>query len=207
MRTLNATETSLFFPEFFSGNDYFIDEKITFFKFRNEYKVYDASGGSIGGVVQKISFSHKLLQVFFKKAVLPFNFYIVDNNKRPLLVIRRGWTFWLSRILIEDENNIPLGYIKQKFKLVNPSFWIYSSDRKLVAEINGDWKAWNFSIINREHIKVGEINKKWNGFLREIFTTSDKYHVAVNSETISPVDKRLIVATAITIDRVLKESN
>lgn len=32
---------SIFFLDFFKSNEYFIDEKIGFFKFHNEYKVYD----------------------------------------------------------------------------------------------------------------------------------------------------------------------
>ena len=30
---------SVFFPEFFESNEYFIDEKVQFFKFHNIYKV------------------------------------------------------------------------------------------------------------------------------------------------------------------------
>jgi uncharacterized protein YxjI len=207
MNTVSAMETSVFFPDFFGGNEYIIDEKISFFKFRNEYKVYDGAGGRIGGIVQKLSFGNKLLRIFFKKAVLSFTFYIVDNNHKTLLTIHRGWTFWMSNITVTDENNVPLGYIRQKFKLVNPRFKIYDQEKKLVAEINGDWKAWNFSIITRDHIKIGEISKQWNGFRKELFTNSDKYHVSFDPKTVSMTDKRLIVATAVTIDMVLKESS
>lgn len=207
MNPAGATESPAFFPEFFEGNEYIIDEKISFFKFRNEYKVYDGEGSSIGGIVQKISFSNKLLRVFFKKAVLPFTFYIADNDQKTLLTIHRGWTFWMSNITVTDENDTPIGYIRQKFKLVNPRFKIFDQEKKLVAEINGDWKAWNFSIINRDHIRIGDINKQWNGFRRELFTTSDKYHVTFDPVPVPLVDKRLIVATAVTIDMVLKESS
>jgi uncharacterized protein YxjI len=207
MNTTVATGASVFFPDFFSGNEFIIDEKISFFKFGNEYIVYDGAGGRAGSIIQKMPAGRKLLRIFLKKAVLPFTFCIVDNNHKTLLSIHRGWTFWMSKIEICDEKGSPLGYIKQKFKLVKPRFKIYGPDKKLVAEINGDWKAWTFSIIDMNHTKVGVVNKQWNGLSREVFTTSDKYHVAIEPGSLSTLNKQLIVATAITIDMVLKQSN
>jgi uncharacterized protein YxjI len=201
-----AQNHSVFFPEFFKGNQFFIDESLSFFRFRNEFKVYDESATMVGRIVQKVSFSHKVLRVFFKKSVMPFSFSIIDNHEKKLVTIQRGWTFWMSSISIMDTGDQPIGYIKQKFKLLKPRFRIYNNDRKLRAEINGDWKSWNFAITNFDHIKIGEINKKWAGAAKEIFSSADKYHVTIDPGTTSETDKQLIVATAITIDMVLKES-
>jgi uncharacterized protein YxjI len=199
------TRDSILLTGFFAGNDFFIDEKIMFFKLRNQYRIYDALANPIGGILQKKIFSYKLLRLFFKKTVLPFTFFISDEKQQPLITIKRGWTIWLSRIEITDNKGTVLGYIRQKFQMVKPRFKIYDTDRKLVAEINGDWKAWNFVITDKDHIKIGEIDKHWNGIMRELFTTSDKYHVSV-LPNISQLDKKLIIATAVTIDRILKES-
>ena len=200
-----ANEDSIFQKEFFAGNDFFIDEKIMFFKSRNQYKVYDAYAHPVGGIVPKTNFSYKILRLFFKKTILPFKFHIVDEHQKTLVTIYRGWSLWMTRILIEDENAQPIGYIKQKFKLVSPKFKIFDKDRKLVAEINGDWKAWNFTIIDRHHIKIGEVNKQWNGIRRELFTTTDKFHVHIDPGPGKVIDKRLVVGTAVTIDMMLKE--
>ena len=53
---------SLFFPEFFESNEYFIDEKVQFLKFHNEYKVYDPMGLQVGTVTQHVSGWHKVLK-------------------------------------------------------------------------------------------------------------------------------------------------
>jgi uncharacterized protein YxjI len=201
----SVTKESILLPGFFSGNDFFIDEKIMVFKFRNEYRIYDALANPIGGIVQHKIFSYKLFRLFFKKTILPFTFFIVDENHETLITIKRGWTFLVSRIVISDKNGEVLGYIKQKFQFVKPRFKIYDADRKLVAEINGDWKAWNFVITDKHHIRIGAIDKEWHGIKRELFTTYDKYHVSV-LPAISQLDKKLIIATAVTIERILKES-
>jgi uncharacterized protein YxjI len=205
MTAESVTNESVLLPGFFTGSDFFIDEKIMVFKFRNEYRIYDALANPIGGIVQKKIFSYKLLRIFFKKTILPFTFFIVDENHNTLITIKRGWTLILSRIVITDKDGSLLGYIRQKFRMIKPRFKIYDADRRLIAEINGDWKAWNFVITDKHHISIGAIDKQWNGIRRELFTTSDKYHVSVLPD-ISQRDKKLIIATAVTIDRILKES-
>jgi uncharacterized protein YxjI len=62
--------------------------------------------------------------------------------------ITRGWTFFLSKIEIKDGNGEVIGIIKQKFKLFKPTFKIYDQADELIAEISGDWKAWNFTILD-----------------------------------------------------------
>jgi uncharacterized protein YxjI len=197
---------SIFFPEFFESNEYFIDEKVQFLKFHNEYKVYDPMGLQLGTVTQHVSGWHKLLRLFLKKAMFPFHLEVKDTNGIILASIHRGWTLWLSRITIKNANDQVTGYIRQKFKILRPRFQIFDANQNQVAEINGDWKAWNFAITNQHGMQIGSINKKWAGLAKEFFTTADKYHVAIDPGHAEDKNKINIVVTAITIDMVLKES-
>ncbi|HYH16031.1 MAG TPA: phospholipid scramblase-related protein [Flavisolibacter sp.] len=197
---------SIFFPEFFESNEYFIDEKVGFLKFHNEYKVYDSSATPVGRIVQRVSGWHKFLRLFVNKAMLPFTLEIIDNNEEVLVTIKRGWTFWMSKITILDAQGNVSGYIKQKFKLLKPRFQILDADGEQIAEINGDWKAWNFGISSTNGRAIGFINKKWAGVAKELFTSADKYHVSIIADYAEDRNKMNIVATAITIDMVLKEN-
>lgn len=197
---------SLFFPDFFYSNEYFIDEKVNFFKFHNEYKAYDNTGTQVGRIVQTVSAWHKVLRLFLKKALFPFTLEIIDNNEQVIMTIKRGWTFWLSKItLIDGQGNVS-GSIRQKFKFLKPRFQIFDENQTRIAEINGDWKAWNFTITDINGNKIGNINKKWAGMAKELFTTADKYYVTIDPQYAEDRNKMNIVATAITIDMVLKES-
>ena len=197
---------SLFFPEFFESNEYFIDEKVQFLKFHNEYKVYDPMGLHVGTVTQHVSGWHKVLKLLLKNSMLPFLLEVRDNNDRLLASIHRGWTFWLSKITIKDANDTVSGYIQQKFKILKPRFRIFDHNNNQIAEINGDWKAWNFRIIDNNGIQIGMINKKWAGVAKEFFTSADKYHVSIEPQYAEDRNKMNIVVTAITLDMVLKES-
>lgn len=192
--------------KFFDSNSYFIDEKVNFFKFENSYLVYDVNGVNIGAVKQKLTAGQKLLRVLVNKQMLPFLLEIVNRNNEPEASISRGWTFFMSKITIKDGQGKIIGSIQQKFKLFKPTFRIFNASDSLIAEITGDWKAWNFTIQDISHAQIGTISKKWAGAMQEIFTSADKYNVTIDSRYSNKEHKMAILAGAITIDMVLKES-
>jgi uncharacterized protein YxjI len=196
---------SMVFPDFFEKNTFFIDEKIGFFKFTNAYKVYDEHG-EIGLIQQKLSAGQKFLRLLLKKAMLPFHLEITDLNGDTLVSIQRGWTFWMSKIILTDSNGDLLGKINQKFAFLKPTFKIFDDTDTEIASITGDWKGWNFKISDMSGNQIGTISKKWNGLLKEAFTTADKYVVDIVPEYAEDKKKMAIVSCAVTIDMVLKES-
>jgi uncharacterized protein YxjI len=198
--------SSIFFPPFFETNEYFIDEKVNFFKFHNHYKVYDNHGLPIGNIVQHVTGWHKFLRLFISKAMFPFTLKIVDADEKELISIERGWTFWMSKISIKTAEGLEIGQIKQKFKLFKPTFEIYDAAGLQIGLITGDWKAWNFVIKDANENTIGTINKKWGGVAKEFFTSADKYMVNIVPEFAEDTNKINIVSTAIIVDMVMKES-
>jgi uncharacterized protein YxjI len=191
---------------FFDANNYFIDEKVNFLQFENSYKVYNGQGEQVGVINQKLTTGQKILRLFLKKPMLPFLLEIKDINDNVQATISRGWTFFLSKITVTNAEGSVVGIIRQKFKLFKPTFKIYSASEELLAEISGDWTAWNFTIQDPSNSQIGTITKKWAGAMQEIFTSADKYQVHLNSDFSSMENKIAILAGAITIDMVLKES-
>ena len=194
------------FPKFFETNEYFIDQKVNYFKFEAEYKVFGQDGEQIGLIKQRISTGHKALRLFLGKAMMPFLLEIVDAEGNLVAVIKRGWTFFMSEIAVLDGHHQALGFIKQKWSFMKPSFHIMDANKSKIAEIKGDWKGWNFIISGADKSPIGTVSKKWAGAMKEIFTTADKYNVSIREEYKENTDKIVVVATAITIDMVLKES-
>jgi uncharacterized protein YxjI len=197
---------SAVFPEFFECNEYLIDEKVTFLQFENEYKVYNHLGIQVGSIKQRVSGWHKFLRLLLNKKMFPFTLEIKDPADNLLVIIKRGWTFWMSNITIMDGNGEVTGSIQQKFRFFKPTFRIFDAAGQLISEITGDWKAWNFTIKDQGGNEVGKITKKWAGALKELFTSADKYYVTIDPAYAEDQNKVNIVSTAITIDMVLKES-
>jgi len=193
-------------PGFFKCDDYFIDEKVGLLKFSNNYKVFDQQGIQIGNISQVVPFWHKVLRLLLSKAMFPFTLNITNMDDQVVASIHRGWTFWMSKITIRNNNGQEVGGIRQKFKMLKPLFHIVDSNDVVLAKIQGDWKAWNFNITDSNERQLGAINKKWAGVLQETFTTADKYRVTIAKECPEDLNKMAIVAGAITIDMILKES-
>lgn len=191
---------------FFEANNYFIDEKVNFFKFENCYQIYNEKGQAIGAIKQKLTAGQKVLRLFIGKPMLPFLLEIKNSEDKLQASISRGWTFFMSKITIKNEKGDVVGSIKQKFQLLKPKFIICDAIGNQIGEISGDWKAWNFTIKDARSNQIGTISKKWAGAMKEIFTSADKYHVSVESEFSNLENKMAIIAGAITIDMVLKES-
>jgi uncharacterized protein YxjI len=192
-------------PEFFKCDDYFIDEKVGLLKYSNAYKVYNDQAVQIGNVQQTVPVWHKILRLFINKVLFPFSLDITDMNGVVVASIRRGWNLWFAKIEILDGNGVMIGGIKQKFKLLKPLFNITDQFGTTIAQIKGDWKAWNFNIVDGNEKQLGTINKKWAGFMKEAFTTADKYRVIIEKDCPEDINKIAIVAGAITIDMVMKE--
>ena len=191
---------------FFEANNYFVDEKVAFFKFENTYKVFNEKGAEIGSIRQRLTFGQKLLRLLLSKSMLPFKLEIKDINGVLLASIGRGWTFFMSKIVISSGDGRAIGIVRQKFNLFKPTFKIFNHEDKKVAEINGDWKVWKFVIKDGSGTQIGTISKKWAGVVQEVFTSADKYHVNIDPSYANMMNKIIILSAAITIDMVLKES-
>src|SRR5689334_16882012 len=97
------------FPPFFESNDYFIDEKVNLLKFENAYRVYDKENRQTGNIVQRLTAGQKFLRLLLNKAMLPFLLEVQDMNGDKLVSIKRGWTFWMSKIVITDASDSVIG--------------------------------------------------------------------------------------------------
>jgi uncharacterized protein YxjI len=191
---------------FFESNSYFIDEKVNFFKFENCYQIFNEVGAPIGAIKQKLTTGQKMLRLVLKKLMLPFLLEIKDSDDKLEVSISRGWTFFMSKIILKNSEGLTIGTINQKFKFFKPTFNIFNSKGVYVAQITGDWKAWNFVISDFSKHQIGTISKKWAGAVKELFTSADKYNVTITPDFSNLENKILILSAAITIDMVLKES-
>jgi uncharacterized protein YxjI len=184
---------------------FFIAESTGLTKAANSYKVFDSKGNAVGMLQESIpNFFKKLLKFTPLKNLLSFKIIFSDNNNQKIFILNRSFTFLLSKVFVKDTDGKTLGYFKQKLRLWRGRFDLFNDTGQFAVSIRGDWRDWNFKILDSKKNKVGVINKKWDGFFREIFTTNDSYLVKIE-KPISPQEKALILSSAVVIDMVLKE--
>lgn len=188
----------------FDNNTLIVNQKFTVIA--NQYQIQDENGNEIGFVQENMSTGKKALSLLVSKKVMPFNLSILDSEKNVLATISRGVTLFLSKTSIKNASGEEIAKINQKFTMLKPKFEIMDTQDQLIATIQGDWKAWEFSIKSPDGTEIGTVSKKWGGALKEIFTDSDKYVVNITGD-ISENNRIAIVSTAVVVDMILKENN
>ncbi len=187
---------------------YFVKERVGFFKAANAYDIMDENGEGIGVVQEEIpNVFVKILKFTDYKPYLPWTIWFSDAQEKRLFHIKRGFTIFFSKITVHDADGRILGYFQQKFSLLKHKFEVYNSSNELVAHLIGDWKGWDFKLVDHNEKEIISVTKQWAGLGKELFTSADNYVIAFNSEYKMNADqKKLYLSAAITIDMVLKES-
>jgi uncharacterized protein YxjI len=97
-----------------------------------------------------------------------------------------------------------LGAIKFGGFSLKPKLDILAPDGSVIGKIAGDWRGWNFTVSDMNGAPIGAVNKKWNGAMKELFTTADRYHVSISPQ-LPGTYRTAIISAAVTLDMVLHE--
>ena len=182
----------------------FVREHVGLLKLTGAYDLIDPETKEKIGIAQeKISGWQKFLRLLVKKAMLPTRVEIAaGEGQPPVLVLTRGFTFLRSKVEVLDGAGTKIGYLRSKLFSLGGGFHVFSADEQKFAEVKGDWKGWNFRLLDTTGREMGIVTKKWAGFGKELFTNADQYVIEVKEAGSS---NALILAAALAIDIVFKE--
>jgi uncharacterized protein YxjI len=190
-----------------SRNLFFVKEHVGMFKAANNFDILDPESGSImlecrepqlGGFT-------KLLRFTDYKRMTPFNIVVTTASGEPVLRIKRGISFFLSKVEVFDENDQLVGGFKQKLFSLGGAFKVLDLNDEEICMLQGKWTGWNFSFKKGE-TEFAHVTKKWAGMGKELFTSADNYILKISEDVPSDAPLRiLIMAAVLCIDMVLKE--
>lgn len=194
-------------PGVIERNHVFVKELVGYFKAANAYELFDESGRKIGEVKEEVpGFFRKLLKFTDFKTMLPFLVHFHDEDGAVYLSLKRKFSVFRSKVDVIDPNGHRLGWFKQKVFSLGGRFFIMSDEDRQLGEVKGDWKGWDFKVLDADGRQVGQITKKWAGIGKELFTSADNYVITVDEGLARTHPLRpLIFAAGICIDMVLKE--
>ena len=182
-----------------------VKERVGLFRAANAYDLYDESGAEIGTAIEEIpNLLVKLLKFTDFKTSTPFEVPVKDRTGATILVIRRGWTIFRSRVEVLDGRGTPLGYFQQRLLSVGGKFELFLPDDTSAATVKGNLIGWDFSFQDPAGNDLGAIDKKWSGMAKELFTTADTYVLRLAPGG-GPNVRMLLLAAALCVDMVLKE--
>jgi uncharacterized protein YxjI len=188
-------------------NLFFVKEHIGMFKAANNYDIYNPDNQEMIMTCreEKLGIFTKILRFTDYKRMTPFNIEIKTVSGEKVLTIKRGVSIFLSTVQVFDENEKLIGKFKQKFFSIGGKFDVIDDNERILCTLKGKWTSWNFKFI-KDDIEFAQVNKKWAGIGKELFTTADNYILQID-EKITPNNpiRLLILAAVMCIDMVLKE--
>ena len=183
----------------------FVKEKVRYFKFGEVFEFFNLDNVKIGEAREEnVSFIKKILKMTGLKTKLSFTVSLYDTSNNKIITIKRPFTWFLSDITVFDQVGNKLGRYKEEYQLFKPVFSLYSKHEIKFAKIEGNFVAWNFVITSVNGEKIGEINKKFAGIAKEMFTTADNYLVKLNN-SLSEDNRKVLTSVACVIDLICKE--
>jgi len=189
-----------------SNRCFLVKERVAVLKLTDTYDIFDPSTGErIGVALDKPPSWAKYARMFLHKQFLPTRVEISENEfDGPMLTILKRPGFFRVEVSLLDSRGQIFGSFRSKLFRLGGGFYVYDSQGSVIAEVNGDWKGWNFSIVSESGRRIGEVTKKWAGVGKEIFTTADTYVISVG-ESEKPETVAMALAAGLAVDTVFKE--
>ena len=175
------------------------------FETRNKYQVLDEAGNNIGFIAEQNKGFFAALVRIFLRSHRPMHIVIYDENRKPLIDINRPFYWFFSDMTIHFEGKV-LGHVYKRFGIINKIYDLTDQNQNKFLRIKSPiWRIWTFNFQDMSSTKKGVIEKNWGGFLKEVFTDADKFHVEFRNFTAD--EKAIITAAAISIDLDYFEDN
>lgn len=189
-------------------NIFFVKEHVAIIKLTDAFDIFDPETNQLIGVAKEEPPAWaKWLRLAIAKHQLPtvFNIYEVEGMP-PVASIRRGFTFLRSKINVFAGDGRKLGYFKSKLISIGGGFHVYDHQDQKIAEVKGNWKGWDFTLLDVNGREIGKVTKKWAGFGKELFTSADNYVISLTGGANNADVAALLLAAGLAVDVVYKES-
>ena len=188
-------------------NLFFVREHVGMFKAANNFDILCPDSGEeiIHCREDNLGMFTKLLRFTDYKRYTPFNVELRTPDGHMLLTVRRGISFFLSKVDVFDADNQRIGGFKQKMFSLGGAFKVFDADDNEVCALKGKWTGWDFRFLAGDN-ELAHVTKEWAGLGKELFTSADNYVLTIN-EGVPPGSpgRKLILAAVMCIDMVLKE--
>jgi uncharacterized protein YxjI len=189
-------------------NLFLVKEHVGVFKAANNYDVFDPQSGSKVMECREPNLGaiSKLLRFTDYKQMTPFDVHVTDNDGRSVLRVRRGVSFFLSKVEVLDGGDRAVGGFHQKLFSIGGAFSMVDTRGNPLCDLKGKWRNRDFTVFKNGR-EIARVARKWSGFGKELFTSADNYMLSIDPNAVpaaSPL-RPLILGAVLCVDMVLKE--
>ncbi len=188
---------------------FLVKERVAMMKLTDRYDIFDPETGEmIGFAHENISTFSQLLRLIVNKQMLPTTVVIRETeDSEPVVTIHRPVSFLRSKVNVIGQDQNLVGFFRSKLFSLGGGFTVHNPEGEQIADVKGNWKGWDFKLLDMNGNELGRVNKKWAGAMKEMFTSADNYVITLaESVGTHPGLATLLLAAGLAIDIVFKES-
>ncbi len=169
------------------------------FETRNKYSLHTARGAEIAfAAEQGKGFLAGLARQFFGHW-RAFDLHVFGPSREMLLIGAHPFRFFFSRLEVRDARGTYLGAIQKRFAVFSKAFDVEDASGRVLLTVRSPFfRIWTFS-FQRDGRELAKIEKKWSGFLTEMFTDADRFLVSFTRD-LGPVERALVTMAALYVD-------
>ena len=129
-----------------------------------------------------------------------FSILAFDAGGAQVLTLHHPFRFYFHEIEVMAPGGRRLGKIQRRFSILHKHFDVFDASGVVVMSVRSPlWTPWTFTFRQGNRGELGQIRKRWSGFLSEAFTDRDDF--AVNfGQGLSGDERLLMLAAALFID-------
>jgi uncharacterized protein YxjI len=189
------------------ANTLVVSQKAKLIELTNQYEIHGSDGAELGYVQQEGQSRLRKVARFVSSVdqFLTHRLSIYDSAHTKVLELTRPAKLLKSRINVKDGHGRKVGDIVQQNVFGKIRFDLVGAHGEKLGQIRAEnWRAWDFSIVDRDETEVGRIDKKFVGVMKAVFTAADNYVVDLNAQLEGDL-RLLVIAAAAAVDTPLKQ--
>jgi uncharacterized protein YxjI len=186
-------------------------EILSGFESSNTYMLMNSEKEPLAYILEERNGIKSALSRLFLGSNRGFKMIVTDTKGKPWISFERAATFWMSTIVIKDQQGNSIGWVKRQFSILKRIYHLHTSNNAQLGTVESNWNQlytfnWTLSSIQDS----GTITKKWNGVLKELFSDADIFKIifpsSLNADQYQAI-LPFIIATGISIDMDFFENN
>lgn len=171
------------------------------FETRNKYEICDTNKNIVGFCAEQ---NKGIFNFLFRQLMghwRSFEIHFFDQNKIEFMKTNHPFSFFFQEFTVTDSENKIIGRIEQRFAIIKKKFDVYDASGSLIFRMrSGFFSFWTFPFENTQGVERGSVQKKWSGFLSELFMDADNFLVDFKDSTLSENERKLILAASVFTD-------
>ena len=187
---------------------FLVKERVAVLKLTDTYDILETETGTAIGIARDEPGTFtKLLRLVVEKRLLPTKLNIYElNGTAPVISLQKKPGLLRITVQVRDADGSLLGSFRSKLFTLGGGFVIMDATGAKVAEVKGDWKGFNFRVLDSNGEELGVVSKKWGGIAKEFFTSADSYVISMSdTQAAANVSSAIALAAGLAIDVVFKE--